>query len=90
MRYVTERAPSVADAARETEAAEYLRHLLLKLNEAQRVVVILAELEGFTSAEIASTLGIPAGTVDSRLRAARQQLARAIERDRARDERRPP
>lgn len=89
-RYVAEQAPSVADAARETEAAEYLRHLLLKLNEAQRVVVILAELEGFTSAEIAHTLGVPAGTVDSRLRAARQQLSRAIERDRAHGERQRP
>ncbi len=89
-RYMAEQASPIADAARETEAAEYLRHLLLKLNEAQRVVVILAELEGFTSAEIARTLGIPAGTVDSRLRAARQQLARAIERDRAQDERGRP
>ena len=86
-RYVTEQSELVADAARETEAAQYLRQLLLKLNEAQRVVLILAELEGFTSAEIAETLGIPAGTVDSRLRAARRQLARVLERDRAKHER---
>jgi RNA polymerase sigma-70 factor (ECF subfamily) len=58
---------------------------LLKLSEAQRVVLILAELEGFTSVEIAATLGVPTGTVDSRLRAARGQLARALERDRAKE-----
>jgi RNA polymerase sigma-70 factor (ECF subfamily) len=86
-RYVTEQPELVSDAARETEAAQYIRQLLLKLSEPQRVVLILAELEGFTSLEIAETLGVPAGTVDSRLRAARIQLARTLERDRARDER---
>jgi len=86
-RYLAEQPALVADAARETEAAQYLRQLLLKLNEAQRVVLILAELEGFTSSEIAHTLSVPAGTVDSRLRAARKQLARVLERDRAKHER---
>ena len=85
-RYVVEQPELVADAARESEAAQYLRQLLLKLNDAQRVVLILAELEGFTSAEIAETLGVPAGTVDSRLRAARLQLARVLARDRAKHE----
>lgn len=86
-RYTLERPASVADAARETEAAQYLRRLLLELTEAQRVVLILAQLEGFTSLEIAETLGLPTGTVDSRLRAARLQLMRIHERERAKDER---
>jgi RNA polymerase sigma-70 factor, ECF subfamily len=81
--YAQEQAPLVADAARESEAAQYLRHLLARLSEPQRVVVILSELEGFSSAEIAKTLGIPAGTVDSRLRSARIELTRLIERERA-------
>jgi RNA polymerase sigma-70 factor (ECF subfamily) len=86
-RYALEQPTWVADAARETEAAQYLRQLLLKLSEPQRVVLILSELEGFTSLEIAETLGVPAGTVDSRLRAARLQLARVHERTRTNDER---
>lgn len=86
-RYASERPELVADAAHETEAAQYLRQLLLKLSEPQRVVLILAELEGFTSLEIAETLEVPTGTVDSRLRAARLQLLRIHERERARDER---
>jgi RNA polymerase sigma-70 factor (ECF subfamily) len=86
-RYAAERSALVSDAARESEAAQYLRQLLLRLSEPQRVVLILAELEGFTSLEIAATLGVPTGTVDSRLRAARSQLARALERDRAKEER---
>ena len=86
-RYAVEQPVAIADAARETEAAQYLRRLLLELNEAQRIVLILAQLEGFTSPEIAETLGLPVGTVDSRLRAARLQLLRVHQRERAKDER---
>lgn len=89
-RYVQETSPRVADAADENERAQYLRYLLGLLPDAQRVVLILAELEGFTSGAIAETLGIPAGTVDSRLRAARIMLTRVIERERARDNRWKP
>lgn len=86
-RYLSESSEAIRDAASENEAAEYLRHLLLRLSEPQRLVLILAELEGFTSREIAETLGIPAGTVDSRLRAAREQLSWAHQRERAQDQR---
>lgn len=86
-RFVSEAAPAVADARDEHEAAQFLRYLLGLLPDAQRVVLILGELEGFTSAEIAESLGVPAGTVDSRLRAARTHLARVAERERLRDER---
>lgn len=86
-RYVRERPTAVADAADENERAQYLRYLLSLLSEPQRVVLILAELEGFTSVGIAEVLGVPAGTIDSRLRAARQQLSRVVERERLRDER---
>ena len=86
-RYLREQPPGVADAGSETERAEYLRYLLGLLPDPQRVVLILAELEGFTSAGIAEVLGIPAGTVDSRLRAARLALTRVVEREQLRDER---
>lgn len=86
-RYVREQPPAVGDAGDETERAEYLRYLLGLLPDPQRVVLILAELEGFTSVGIAEVLGIPAGTVDSRLRAARLALTRVVERERLRDER---
>ena len=68
-----------------SDAGEYLRHLLAQLNEAQRVVFILSQLEGMTSAEISGCLGVRPGTVDSRLRAARTKLTRMIERERARE-----
>ena len=75
-RYQQERPAPTLDGAAESEAAQYLRYLLSQLPDAQRVVLILAELEGFTSVEIAATLGVPAGTVDSRLRSAKLALAR--------------
>jgi RNA polymerase sigma-70 factor (ECF subfamily) len=86
-RFAREAAAPIANAADESEAAQYLRYLLGLLPDAQRVVLILAEIEGFTSAAVAESLGVPAGTVDSRLRAARAGLARVVERERLRDER---
>jgi RNA polymerase sigma-70 factor, ECF subfamily len=88
-RYVAEQAPAASHGADPNEQAQYLRHLLQQLPDPQRAVVILAELEGFTTAEIAESLAVPRGTVDSRLRNARLALTRCIERDRARDERGP-
>jgi RNA polymerase sigma-70 factor, ECF subfamily len=84
-RYERERPPLNADREQETQSADYLRHLLLQLPEPQRAIVILSELEGFTSVEIAESLSVPRGTIDSRLRAARLLLKRAIERDRKRE-----
>lgn len=86
-RYVNETASPVRDAADENEAAAYLRYLLSLLSDAQRIILILVELEGFTSAQVAESLGIPAGTVDSRLRAARVQLTRIHASEQLRAER---
>ena len=43
-------------------------------------VFVLYELEGFTSPEIAELLGIPLGSVASRLRRAREQFRAAAAR----------
>jgi RNA polymerase sigma-70 factor (ECF subfamily) len=59
-------------------AARLLRGLLEQLSEEKRIVLILAELEGFTSAEIARAVGAKQGTVDSRLRQARLDLTRLL------------
>lgn len=73
------------DPHRSTEARSTLLELLSRLSEPQRIVFILVELEGMTSAEIAEELGIPCGTVDSRLRAARQRLTQCLEQDRSKE-----
>lgn len=65
----------------QSDAAYLLRQLLARLDDKRKLVFILAELEGMTSAEIASELEIPVGTVDTRLRAARLKLRRWLEKD---------
>jgi RNA polymerase sigma-70 factor, ECF subfamily len=87
-RYVDQQPPSIANAALDRESADYMRYLLTLLPAPQQLVLILVELEGFTSAEVAATLGIPAGTVHSRLRAAKLQLARVVQQDEDNQERR--
>jgi len=66
-----------------SHAARQLRDLLALLDDSKRVTMILIELEGMTSAEVAKVLSVPQGTVDSRLRAARKQLQEVIARQRA-------
>jgi RNA polymerase sigma-70 factor (ECF subfamily) len=48
------------------------------LPEAYRAVVVLADLEGLAYAEIAESLGVPVGTVRSRLARARGRLQKAL------------
>lgn len=61
-----------------TDAADALLKLLDQLDDDRRAVFVLAELEGMTAQEISAGLGINVNTVYSRLRAARQQLERAL------------
>jgi len=86
-RYTEERSAAATSTAVQHESAEYLRYLLTLLPEPQQLVLILVDLEGFTSTEVAETLGIPIGTVHSRLRMAKQQLARIVAREQQQDER---
>ncbi len=51
---------------------------LSSLREEQRVVLVLAVVEGFRCREIAQILSIPIGTVMSRLSRARQEMQRLL------------
>lgn len=62
------------------EAGWELRRLLSRLSAPKRAVLILAELEGFSASEIAECLGLPLGTVHSRLRGARLELERWLDK----------
>jgi RNA polymerase sigma-70 factor, ECF subfamily len=62
------------------EADWELRRLLDRLSAPKRAVLILAELEGFSASEIARCLGLPLGTVHSRLRGARLDLKRWLDK----------
>jgi RNA polymerase sigma-70 factor (ECF subfamily) len=62
-------------AAVVAQAREQLADLLAELSDDQRIVFELFELEEMTCQAIADRLGIPLGTVYTRLRAARTTLA---------------
>lgn len=53
-----------------------LERLLAKLPEVQRLTLLLYEVDGMSAAEIATLFGCPDATVWSRLRLAREELAR--------------
>ena len=55
-----------------------LRTALESLSEDQRVVVLLSDVEGFAYKEIADMLGIPIGTVMSRLHRGRKNLREGL------------
>ena len=60
--------------AETAEARAQLQAILEDMPEDLRVVFVLFELEQFTMSEIAETLKLPAGTVASRLRRAREMF----------------
>ena len=74
-------------AQRQQELAR-LDAILATLPDERREVFVLFELEGLTGPEIAEHLGLPAGTVASRLRRAREDFQAAVARLRAADSRR--
>ena len=49
-----------------------------KLSVAQRTVLSLVSIEGLSHREVARVLGVPEGTVWSRLHAARKQLMKQL------------
>jgi len=59
---------------------DLLWRVLAELDDDRRDVVILHELEGYTGAEIAAILEIPANTVHSRLRLAREDMRTILQR----------
>ena len=69
-----------------TEAARLVMALLDELDDEQREIFVLAELEEMSLSEIAEIFGANTNTVASRLRAARRAFDAALSRARARDE----
>jgi RNA polymerase sigma-70 factor (ECF subfamily) len=76
---------SPEDGVMAAEAARILHVLLDELDDDKREVFILAELEQWSLAEIAVTVGVNVNTASSRLRLAREAFEQAAERLRARD-----
>ena len=62
-----------------------LDEILACIPEERRIVFVLFEIEELTLVEIAEMLGIPQGTVTSRVRRAREEFRAAVIRHRARN-----
>jgi RNA polymerase sigma-70 factor (ECF subfamily) len=68
------RATGADELTERKRARELLDRVMAALSPELREVLVLFELEGMTSAAIATLIGIPLGTVQSRLRRARESF----------------
>jgi RNA polymerase sigma-70 factor, ECF subfamily len=83
------RAPTTARpdrVAEATEAARVVNMILDAMDDDQREVFVLAELEELSAPEIAEILNVKLNTIYSRLRLARDAFAKAAARHRAQDD----
>src|SRR5262245_24079576 len=71
---------SPAEAVEKKRAALLLDEILSKMNDAQREVFILSEIEQLSAPEISRALEVNENTVRTRLRAARHEFEAAIVR----------
>lgn len=76
--------PTAEVSLNRQEARAVLDDILAGMSEERRVVFVLFELEELSKPEIAELLGVPVGTVASRLRRAREDFDAAVARLRAR------
>jgi RNA polymerase sigma-70 factor (ECF subfamily) len=71
--------PDPAALAQNKELCDIVIESLNKLEDAQKIVVVLRDIEGMSYAEIADVLDIELGTVRSRLSRARGKLREILE-----------
>ena len=74
------RGPGPADSFETKEKQRVLERLLEKLNQAERVAIMLFEVEGYSGQEIARIQGVPLNTVWARIHKARKKLRHELER----------
>jgi RNA polymerase sigma-70 factor (ECF subfamily) len=73
--------PGVPDASGSTATRDLLERAFRRLTPEHRAVVVLHHYAGFSLSEIATIVGIPYGTVGSRLHYATRELRAAMQAD---------
>jgi len=73
--------PAAPDELLTVEIRDQLERGFRRLPPEQRAILTLQHLVGYSPAEIAETLGIPAGTARSRLHHAHRAMRAALEAD---------
>lgn len=71
--------PDPAEVAQNKELCQLIITAMNRLDDGQRTVLVLRDIEGMNYAQIAKTLELPAGTVKSRLSRARSNLREMLE-----------
>lgn len=71
--------PDPAELAGDRELRQLALKALMKLDDKQRTIVVLRDIEGMSYSQIAQVLEIEAGTVKSRLSRARSELREILE-----------
>lgn len=72
---------SSAFSVRDSDLTIDIKTMIKTLSTEHREVIVLRELQGFSYEEMAEILGIPRGTVESRLFRARQELKKRFRDD---------
>jgi RNA polymerase sigma-70 factor (ECF subfamily) len=72
------RRPSPYEQVRQAERARKVQTALSRLSFDHRAILLLREVEGLTCEDVAGALGLPQGTVKSRLSRAREALRVAL------------
>jgi RNA polymerase sigma-70 factor (ECF subfamily) len=80
-----EQVPTPHDELERRQALAVLDRLLSVMADDLREVFVLCEIEELTAPAVASIVGVPIGTVSSRLRRARQSFSEALERLKAQE-----
>ncbi len=78
IRLESARSPEVAGATQSADVRMDVQRAILDLADEHREVIVLREMQGLTYDEIAESLDVPRGTVESRLHRARRELARML------------
>ncbi|HHO50993.1 MAG TPA: RNA polymerase sigma factor [Deltaproteobacteria bacterium] len=78
---VASEGPTVLDALAQEESIATVRRAMAGLGEPHREILVLRHFQDLSYAEISQLLGIPEGTVMSRLYRARRALVRALQEE---------
>jgi RNA polymerase sigma-70 factor (ECF subfamily) len=75
---VVDRSPGADARLDQLRRRRLVQEVLEQLTDSQREVLVLSDLEGRSAPEVAALLGIPVGTVYSRVHGARKQFAAVL------------
>lgn len=78
--YLASEQPNPEHVAVGSQLRALVLNLVAELDEKYRVVLLLRTIDGMSYDELAEALGIPVGTVESRLHRARAKLLEKVER----------